>query len=233
MSDSYVAMGWISPGFVESKSAVTFVMQAVVEKRLRAVVSGTSARINRARTSMIEDFMRMYENKDTKVEWLFLVDTDMTLPIDALKTLLSVAEEQDRRMVGGLGYIWQSDTQRILPSIVMDTEETDKYGMIYHVPPPDEPRFIEAKATGAFCLLLHGSLLQEMRDAYPDRTYPWFDEIDRGHGKVVGPDFEFFDRAKEITGENPLIDTSVRCGHIKSWELTHEEAMKSYEIRGY
>lgn len=191
---------------------------------------------------MIEDFMRMYEaREETNVEWLFLVDTDTTLPIDALKTLLNTAETWDgetnryRRMVGGLSYIFQSDTGKILPSIVMDAEEgdTEHYGMIYHAPPPDEPRFIEAKATGAFCLLLHGSLLQEMRDAYPDRTYPWFDEIDRGKGRVVGPDFEFFDRAFEVTGENPLIDTHVRCGHLKSWELTHEEARKSYEIRGY
>lgn len=234
-------MGWISPGFVHAQTAVTLVMQGIVEKRLRMVSAGSSARINRARTKVVEDFMRQWDDRErTKVEWLFLVDTDMVFEPDALSTLLETAEDQERRLVGGLGYIWQAEEKRILPSIVMDApddmpESERKFGVIYHDPPADEPRFIEAKATGAFCLLIHGSLLEEMRAHYQgekDLTYWCFDEIDQGGGKVIGPDFQFFQRVHELTGENPLIDTHVRVGHLKQWELTHEEARRSHLIRG-
>lgn len=219
-----MAAGFISPGFVEPEFAITLAMNAVVEPRLKAFSAGSSARINRARTSMIEDFMDMPDH----LEWLWFVDTDMIFPIDALQKLLVKADE-GRKLVGGLGYIFKTDTGQILPSIVHDASDIPgKYAMIYNEPPPDEPRYIEAMATGAFCLLVHRSILVAMREAQPDLSYPWFDEIDRGDGRVIGPDFEFFRRAAEITGETPIIDTHVRCGHVKKWTLTHEEAKRAW-----
>lgn len=219
--------------------AVTAIMNAVSEPRLKAVTSGSSARINRARTSMIQDFLDMPDH----IEWLWLVDTDMVLPVDALSRLLETAETQNRKLVGGLAYIWQADTGRLLPSIIHDATTIsedrladnpgaqERYGFIWNDPPPDEPRFVEAMATGAFCLLVHRSVLKAMQDN-SDRTYPWFDEIDEGNGRVIGADLRFFERAYEITGEKPLIDTHVRCGHIKEWTLTHDEARRAYLIRG-
>ena len=224
---SYVVAGFISPGFVEPEFTITLGMNAVVEHRLKGFTSGSSARINRARTSMIEDFMKMPD----QMEYLWLVDTDMVFPIDALQKLLVKADE-GRRLVGGLGYIFQTETGTIMPSIVHDASQTPgKYAKIYNEPPADEPRYIEAMATGAFCMLVHRSILQEMRDAHPELTYPWFDDIERGDGRIIGPDFEFYARAKEVTGETPIIDTHVRCGHIKKWNLTHEEAKNAWSQR--
>lgn len=233
-----VAVGFIHPGTVEAEFAVTLAMNAVSEKRLTAIVSSTSARINRARTSMIEDFLRLPSDR---FEWLWLVDADMVLPVDALSTLLETAETQQRKLVGGLGYIWQSDLKRILPSIIHDPNDPahkdavidggndprDKYGFIYNTPPEDEPRFIEAMSTGAFCLLVHRSVLVAMKEEI-DATYCWFDEYPDPNGNVIGADLRFFERARNVTGETPLIDTHVRCGHIKKWTLTHEEAKRAH-----
>lgn len=234
MSDpSFVAVGYISPGQVHAQFNNTLVMNAITERRIQAITSGSSARINRARTNVIAQMLTFPE----EFEWFFLTDADMVLPNDAVTRLLETAESQNRRIVGGLGYIFKSETAQILPSIIHKNDGTDedvpadKWGFIYNEPPPDEPRFIEAYGTGLFCLLVHRSVFVEVQEHFSDLTYPWFNEIDQGGGRVIGPDLEFFQRVREATGENPLIDTHVRCGHIKEWTLTHDEARRAYEIR--
>lgn len=229
--ESYVAVGFISPGQVEDQFASSLFMNAVMEPRIRAITNGSSARINRARTNVVQQMLSF----PPEFEWFFFADADMVLPSDAVTMLLETAETQHRRIVGGLGYIFKSETAQILPSIIHKNDDEDvpanKWGFIYNEPPPDEPRYIEAFGTGLFCLLVHRSIMEQVQEYFSDLSYPWFDEIDQGGGRVIGPDLQFFERVREATGENPLIDTHVRCGHIKKWTLTHEEARKAYEIR--
>jgi len=223
--------GFVSPTQVEDKFAISLASNVIAERRLQGFTGGGGARIQRARNQVIKDFMQ----SPPMFEWFWMVDADMVLPKDALKTLLHTAETKKRKLVGGLGYIYKPESNPpFLASIVMEALDDDPHieesggaiGDTYIINEPPWQRYVEADATGFFCILIHRSVLEAMHAMYePQYNNIWIDELEQGAGNTPkGPDMEFFERAKAATGETPLIDTNVKCGHIKKFEITHEMA---------
>jgi hypothetical protein len=197
------------------------IMNAVNERRLKRVVAGSGARINRVRNQLIKDFLA------GPTEWMWMVDTDMDIPHDALTTLLHTAEKNGRKCVGALGYIWNPEHDPpIMASIVYTNEDDDTY--VYNRPPPLDT-LVEADSTGFFCLLVHRSVLEKMGEFYAGLNMPWINEPDLGADKAIGPDMEFFRRMKEATGVTPLITTHVACDHLKRVSISHANAVSYYE----
>lgn len=188
--------------------------------------------------------MRDFLSTPPEFEWFWMVDADMVLPHDALKTLLKTAETQRRKIVGGLGYIFRpQENPPFLASIIHKYEEvpdgppvldvmTDEPmlpGATFIVNDPPTERFIEADATGFFCLLIHRSVLVAVGEHFAHYHNPWIDELEQGvENSPKGPDMEFFDRVAEATGVTPLIDTSVKCGHIKKINVNHEMVLEAF-----
>jgi len=227
-----VVAGFISPGQVYAGFTVSLATNAVNEPRLKGFSSGGSARINRARNEIIRNFI----GANDAYEWFWMVDADMILPPDALTVLLNTAETQGRKLVGGLGYIYKPEAKvRYLASIMHKVDPGDDIKFVgeemeqYIINEPPRRRFIEATSTGFFCMLMHRSVLEAMQEMYAHYNNPWIDEMEQGsENSPKGPDVEFYERAKAATGETPLIDTSVQCGHIKQFTITHEQALQYY-----
>lgn len=235
--------GFISPSQVEDRFAVSLATNVVGERRLQGFTAGSGARIQRTRNSIVRDFLET----GPEFEWFWMLDADMVLPHDALTTLLKTAEEKQRKLVGGLGYIFRpNENPPYLASIVHKYKERDDGlypfdeatgervlpGATYIINEPPTERYIEADATGFFCLLIHRSVLEAMGERFAHLHNPWIDEMEQGaENSPKGPDMEFFDRALEATGETPLIDTSVQCGHIKKVNITHEVVVHAWRSR--
>ncbi len=99
---------------------------------------------------------------------------------------------------------------------------------------PPRKRFIDADSTGFFCMLVHRSVLEAIDKKYAHKAFRWINEEDQGSGNdPKGPDVEFYERAFKATGERPLIDTSVQCGHEKQFVITHEMALQNYHGVGW
>jgi len=235
-----VVATWISPGLVHQAFMVSMLTNVLNEPRLQGFASGSSPRINRVRNQLVQNFM----DTPKKFEWLWMVDTDMVLPPNALSTLLSTAKKYNRKLVGGLAYIFKPDEAvTFLPSMLHHvTDEAkellefsdgeDKDMFIINKPPTK--RFIEVDSTGFFCMLVHRSLLEAVDEAYAHKGFRWINEEDQGAGDdMKGPDVEFYERIQKATGVTPLIDASVQPGHIKEFTITHELAVQSYHGLGW
>ena len=187
-------------------------------------VSASSARINRARTTMIQQFLDQEE-----ADWLWLVDTDMRFHPHTVLALLRAAEEKGAKIVAGLCFIYFKDANKMRPNIMFLNEEygTEVGVRKYKLPltyPHDS--IFEVDATGAACMLVHREVLERMQDqlsdAHPPTEYPWFDEVwDSRSEHYLGPDVVFCERAKAL-GYKIWYDTRIKIGHMK--EVTLGEA---------
>jgi hypothetical protein len=85
----------------------------------------------------------------------------------------------------------------------------------------------QVAGTGAACLLIHKSVLEQMRDFEHPRgkrgfndAYPWFQETEH-NGEPVGEDITFCWRAIQL-GFPVYVNTAVQLGHVKDRVLTME-----------
>src|SRR5262245_36082730 len=130
----------------------------------------SSANVAHGRCAIAQDFL----NHPKKPEWLWLLDDDMTFGDDILLKLLGAAHPTERPIVGGLCFgtrpVKDIDGREhfnecgatpleLFPTIYM----LDDDGQMWHVMdyPPDQ--VIQTHSTGAACLLIHRSVLDDKR----------------------------------------------------------------------
>ncbi len=156
---------------------------------------------------------------NTEDEWLFFVDSDMGFKPDALQTLLLSADPVMRPIVGGLCFAMKhmgSDgcggfKVMPVPTLFMWAKnEGQGIGFANRfIYPPDA--LVQVAGTGGAFLLIHRSVLTQMRVKFGDR---WFDFVSYGDGAQVSEDLSFCWRAAQI--EAPVfVNTSVRITHHK------------------
>lgn len=132
---------------------------------------------------------------DKGYDYVFMVDSDVVLPEDALVKLLS----DNKKIVFGIYPRKYEDTVeciRIHPTIPWD---------IFTV---EESRFddtIEVKACGFGCALIDTSVFSHI-------NYPFFKYEDFGNGDILSEDFYFCERAR-AAGFPIYANFSVKCKH--------------------
>lgn len=174
-----------------------------------------------SRNAAARDFL-----DSTDGEYLFMVDTDMGFGADTVDRLVEEAERtREVVAVGALAFAlkrrppnperFYGESFNIVPTIYDFYEIENETGF---KPRLDYKRnsLIEVSGTGAACLLLHHSALEEVRRKYGDT---WFDPItlphgDRGKPRVFGEDLSFSMRL--IACGVPLhVHTGIRTTHEK------------------
>ena len=146
--------------------------------------------IDISRNKIVVDFMK------TNAEWLFFLDADVHLPIDAIPRLI----KRQLPIISGLYYT------RFPPIVpVMWKIGKDKKEAIIDYHPGD---LVQADAGGAGCLLIHRSVIEKMEQPYFNWTL--------GHRpekmESMSEDF-YFQRKLRTLGYKFIIDTSVVCKH--------------------
>lgn len=90
--------------------------------------------------------------------------------------------------------------------------------------PPN--KIIEVDVVGAGCLLIHRSILENLKPQRPEAGRHWFDwRVDMQGllppGRCLSEDFTFNFAVREQLGIPTLVDTGVQCRHIGLAEATY------------
>jgi len=186
----------------------------------------TSAGVVEGRNQATKEFLH---NSDA--EWLWFVDSDMGWDPDALEKLMSVADKDERPIVGGLCFGFGPISDRIdhaqavvkkpFPTILDFAESEDdfayrpRWGYLPNVPQ-------RCDATGAAMLLIHRSALERME---AESHGAWFDRIKHPKAKSMwGEDTSFCARAK-LLGIPVWVHAGVRTSHSKVVFVTETQYM--------
>lgn len=173
----------------------------------------------------------------TECEWLFMIDTDMGFGPDTVERLIAAADPTERPVVGGLTFKldslgrgpYNSARFAILPCAFTAYESADQLGFapIRDLPADD---LVRVDATGAACLLVHRSALEQVREVHGDH---WFDPItfagsDAYHGppKTFSEDLSFCVRL--IGAGIPIhVHTGVGTTHDKGGIFLDRETFEA------
>lgn len=156
----------------------------------------------------------------TEHDWLFFVDTDMGFKPDALERLVFAADADTRPVVGGLcfsmkqmgadgygGYI-----VRPMPTLFSWAKHPEQgVGFANRLRYPPET-MVHVAGTGAAFLLIHRSVLTEIRKGFGDA---WFNLRNYDDGTSVSEDLSFCWRVAQI-GQRVFVHTGVPITHHKS-----------------
>jgi hypothetical protein len=166
----------------------------------------------------------------TDAEWLFMIDADMGFDHDTVERLIATATTLGVPVVGGLAFACKSDGDgphgarryRAVPTLYKFYKDEDK-GEAGVLPMFDYPRNqpVEVEATGAACMIVHRTALEQLRAEYGDH---WFDliELPAKPGRTtLGEDISFCLRLK-AQGIPLIVDTSIKTTHDKGWFLDEE-----------
>ena len=148
------------------------------------------------------------------LQWLLFVDSDTTVPADALQRLLA----SNADVVGGM-YCKRGDSYCVCAGRVAERgQSTDP------LRPTDDPGFrfqslaqsmvnqgaLEVDVCGTGVMLVHRHVFEAM-------NRPWF--VANEQSPVQNEDFNFCLRARDL-GFRIVCDTSVPCGHITAMSVT-------------
>lgn len=134
---------------------------------------------------------------DGNYDKLFMIDSDMIVPEDAIHCLL----EPEAQIVIGVAR-YKNDSGRA-PIFKPYIDETGSDAWIWDEIP--EGRF-SFKSGGVACAMIDVKLLLKI-------PRPWFVWEERENGTYVGEDIGFYEKVRAL-GVAPQADGRVRCGHI-------------------
>lgn len=154
----------------------------------------------------------------SKADWQLWLDSDEDFPPDTLDILMELADPDTTPVIGGL-YIsplpeglrplmWRRNLAAPHGNSQLDIfSDVEVRRMI-----DAGVRHVDVDATGAGCLLVHRSVLEEMIQHYNPPAV-WFCE-EPVNGVMEGEDFGFCRRVREL-GHRVVVDLGVDVGHYK------------------
>jgi hypothetical protein len=231
MSES-LALGWVHPGEVSGlfMQSVLGLLMADEQRgehsrvlRNGGTIGVTSGpRIASARNEIVTHFLER-----TTAEWLLMIDSDMTFTPADVDLLFSVADPDERPVVGGLCFgggrsgLMFPTLYRLVPG----DENRDPIETIMDYPPD---ALCKVDATGAAFLLMHRSVLVKIGEHFGP-PHPWFAEGTVYRTMAFGEDWAFCMRAKAL--DIPIyVHTGAKIGHVKPM-LLDEDAYTAYRAR--
>lgn len=176
----------------------------------KCVISG--ANISKARNELVAWVLDEIDQEVGKpVEWVWFVDTDMVVDKTVLPRLLCSASISGARVIGGL-CVMIDDADGPIPTIYQlgNFGQGEITRVVFDYA---EDSIEQVAATGAACLLIHRSVLEDIRARNPGNPYPWFKE-DVVNGNWVSEDLHFCLLANSL-GHPVFVDCTTHIGHAK------------------
>ena len=141
---------------------------------------------------------------DHGFDWLFMLDSDVIPPPDAILRLMS----HNLPLVSGVYH--RRSPPHGLPVMCRNGKFMESY-------PANS--LIEVDVVGAGCLLIRRDLLEAMKPIDPVRGKHWFDwRVDMAHmlppGEGLSEDFAFNLHVRRQLGVKIIVDTGVQAKHV-------------------
>lgn len=171
---------------------------------------------------------------ETDDDWLFMVDSDEYITIDAFAKLVNLADAEETPFVSGLYFAanWKTPTElEPVPLIFKLTEDNGVQPFLDY--PKDKA--VEVYAAGTGCLLIHRSVLEKMREDFGEQwgyNWAWFQDGPIGDDKWLSEDLSFCDRVNNA-GFKIVAHTGAVIPHRKQmWvmESHYEDWLKAHEL---
>lgn len=248
--DQKVAVAYPHPADLSSKFHVSLVRLLVLDA-YGATVNGakvggrgrigaggahipvhSGAQITKTRNRIVRDFLGL-----KGIDWLWMIDADMTFDPDLLERLVEAAHPTERPIVGGLCFAYMRDNPRkFWPTLYAWVPDTERLRRLTQYPPD---RLIPVAATGAACLLVHRSVFEGMAGRFPP-PWPWFAETpfyerdDDGQpifetGDAYSEDITFCLRA-QAAGFPVHVHTGIKVGHVKEFVADETEFLRETAV---
>ena len=206
----------VTASFEHSKEQL-LMYDAVHDARIigRVKAGCSSGGLPEGRNSLAKRFL-----EDGVAEWMLMIDTDMGFEPDILDKLLSVADPQDRPIIGGLCFANReivSDNMggfitRAYPTILNWTKEDTGFSRFLGQSHYPVNSVIKVGATGGAMLLIHRNVLAHLHQTDGEE---WFTRLRGEDGVMMSEDVSFFDRCRRA--EIPaFIHTGARTSHAKT-----------------
>lgn len=185
--------------------------------------TGTGALIVQNRNFAVRLFLDR-----TPHEWLMFVDTDMGFEATAIHRLLDAADPVTAPFVGGLCFAHMEASYdgmnghrfTVVPTMyrIGNVVETGHARLCYYGEYPQDT-MVQVAATGAAFMLVHRSVLENVRAKYGDT---WFNQIVDEDGDIVGEDFSFCLKVG-AQGFPMFVHTGVKTSHHKAVWLAEQD----------
>lgn len=173
-----VAIGWLSPGHVESLFATSIALLYRERPRIDGLFfDENSGLLSRGRNMIAANFLQ-----HSDADWLLMIDSDQQLTAEGFDKLCAAAHDKDRPIVAGLYFgAWGGPFYPTAVPLIFRDHPTlpNKF-----VPIVDYPRgqVIPVDSAGTGCLLVHRSVFETIRAADenpqdPDGRWCWFRDM--------------------------------------------------------
>lgn len=210
-----VTLSWIDPGVVDGMFAIS--MMEIFAKRydrisqiIRIEAGGL---LSRARNEVVAGFL------DGPGDWLFMIDSDEAITLEAFDKLLATAHETERPFVAGV-YFGAANGPDIYPEpvpLIFKNAEGNRYFPIVDFP---EDSVIPITAAGTGCILVHRSVLEAIRErATPHQGPRWCWFLDMPVGQQWFGEDMYFCRQVSDLGFPMVAHTGVQLLHRKRYWL--------------
>jgi hypothetical protein len=123
--------------------------------------------LTRTRNLIVKNFL-----DDTNADWLLMVDSDQTLPLDVFDKLVDTAHKEDKPFVAGLVFaaFFENEVLRPVPAIYSG----DTIDQLFPIDDYPKDTVIPIGASGTGCILIHRRVLEAMREnANPNQGTDW------------------------------------------------------------
>jgi hypothetical protein len=184
----------------------------------------TGPRLAPARNTIVRQFLSNAAYAD--VEWLLMIDSDMTFPVNFIETLMTDVRTEEgnikRPVVGGLYFGGGHGVIFPVMYNMVDAKLNDG-NPVKHVTDFTPGEIIPVDACGTGALLMHRGLLEYLATLHEEPA-PWFAESmykpeGAEFGQEFGEDFTFCMRVRQQ--EVPIyVNTGAVAGHVKGIEMT-------------
>jgi hypothetical protein len=172
---------------------------------------------------------------EQRCEWLWMVDTDMGFPADALDRLVDAADPDARPVVGGLTFGLKMEDPDgmggyhtrpfpVMYDLGVGPDGTKGFGLRWAY--PDNAVF-QVAATGAACLLVHHTAAEKVREKFGP---VWFDHAKYPDGRIISEDLSFCWRLG-VAGVPIFIHTGVKTTHAKQIWLSEQHFVDDCVLR--
>lgn len=160
--------------------------------------------IDANRNKMVKEFLQDEEN-----EWLLMIDNDVVPPQNILEMI-----DFGEKVVSATVTIKKNSVPQPVIVRQRDDGEYREVGLQeYHDELDKETGLIEVDSVGTGCLLVHRSVLEEMKP-------PWFKFQYNEDGTLrLGEDF-YFGRRLQEKGVPMYVSTNHVCSHYRKTDLT-------------
>lgn len=220
-----VVAAWLHPGVVEASFHTCYNrMRAYDTERHRRIIGFienhcAAGRIIDGRNDVVQTFLDYPDEPD----WLWWCDADMGFEPDCVENLVTVADPEERPIVGALCF-----GQKLLRVGPDGARDFDMFPTIYRLagekfaPFYDYPKntLIRCDGTGSACILIHRSVFEKIREL-EGGPYWYHLQPTSDRSAPLGEDLSFCFRALQV-GCPVHVHTGIRTSHAKTVYLNED-----------